>query len=125
MDLSTSIDGDLVAGADTQARVVAWTEVHETLASGRISLFIDRAGDGESGSDAGTEFGAILQLRSINVDGRGLCAGGNVGSGSRGDSVLDVRTRNGICMEGLDVEDNGNDIHVEPKASAQIGSLGA
>ena len=59
----------------------------------------------------------------IYVNGGSLCAGGDVGTGRRGNPVLDVGTRSRIGVEWFDVEDNGNDIHVQPESGTQIGRL--
>lgn len=37
--------------------------------------------------------------------------------------MLDVGTSEGVSVERLDVEDDGNDIKVEPEASAEIRAL--
>lgn len=123
MDLASLVDGDLVAGTDAETGVVVGAIVHETLASGRIGLLIERARDRQLGSDTCVEVVVIQERRSIDVDGGGLCAGRNVRTSGGGDAVLDVGASEGVCVERLDVEDDGNDVKPEPQASAKVGGL--
>lgn len=51
MNFSTSVNSDLVAGTDGEARVVVGTVVHETFACGRVGLLVESARYGELGAD--------------------------------------------------------------------------
>lgn len=37
--------------------------------------------------------------------------------------MLDVGTGEGVSLEGFDVEDDGNDVKIEPEASAKVRCL--
>jgi len=123
VDLSTSIDSDLVAGTNGQTRVVARPEVHKALAGGRVSLFVEGARDGELGVNGRLEASHRTEVGGLDEDGGGLGARGNIGAGGGGDTVLDVGARHRVGVEGLDVEHNGNNVHVKPEPRADIGRL--
>ena len=38
--------------------------------------------------------------------------------------MFDIGASNGVCVERLDVEDDGDDIQLEPQAGAKVGGLG-
>lgn len=128
MNLASSIDGDLVTGANRETRVVVGPVVHKALASSRVSLLIKRAQDGELAGHADLE----------ETRGRLSCAGGlrrsflarselgvdhAVRDGT--DTMLDVGPRKRLGVLGLDVEDNGHNVHLKPETGAQIRRLGS
>ena len=90
MDLSSLVDGNLVAGTDAQTGVVARTVIHETFASGRVGLLIERAGNRQPGGDACLEVVLIQKRGSIDVDSGGVCPRRNIGTSGGRDAVLDV-----------------------------------
>jgi len=59
VNLPSSIDSDLIAGGNCQTRVVSGTVVHETFASGRISLFVDCTLEGDLLSYSGLEIAGV------------------------------------------------------------------
>ena len=123
MDLASLVDGDLVARTDAQTGVVAGTIIHETFASGRVGLLIERAGNRQLLSDTCLDVVLIEERGSIDIDGGGLCSRRNIGTSGGGDTVLDVGASEGVSVERLDVEDDGNDVKLEPQTSAQIRGL--
>jgi hypothetical protein len=48
VDFASGIDGDLIARADRQTRVVVGTEIHETFTSCGIGLLVEGLGDGDA-----------------------------------------------------------------------------
>lgn len=115
VNLASSIDSDLVAGADRQTRIVARTEVHDALACSRVRLFIGVTGDGKLVlRRVRVQSLTSGKLCRIVVNRRGLCARGNVRAGGGRDTVPDVRACYRVGVVWLDVEHNGNDVHVEP-----------
>ena len=123
VDLASRVDGDLIARRDAETRVVVRAEVHDTFAGGRISLLVDCAGNGQLLADACGEIAGILELRGVDIESRRLGTRGDVGACSGRNTVLDVGTSQGIRMEGLDVENDGNNVEVKPEASEEVGSL--
>ena len=123
MDFATSVDCYLIARRDTETRVVTGTKVHDTFACRGIGLFINRAWNRELLANAGRQLCAILELGSINVDGGGLGTRWDIGTSGGGDAVLDVGTSDRVSVERLDVEDDGDNIEVEPKMGAQVRGL--
>jgi hypothetical protein len=49
-----------------------------------------------------------------------FCSRRNIGTSGGGDTVLDVGTGKGIGVDRLDVEDEGNNVKLEPQVSAKI-----
>lgn len=123
VDLATRVDRDLVARADAQARVVPRAKVHDALARGRVRLLVDGARDGELVLRVDRELGAVLQLRGVVVHRGRLAARRHVRARRGRDTVLDVRTRDGVGVVRLDVEHDGHNVHVEPQARAQVRRL--
>ena len=123
MDLASLVDGDLVAGTDAQTGVVVGTIVHETFASSRVSLFIEGAWNRQLGIDTCLEVVLIQERGSINIDGGGLRPRRNIGTGGGRDTVLDVGASKGVGVERLDVEDDGNNVKIEPQPSAKVRGL--
>ena len=107
MDLSSSIDSNLIAGGYRQTRVVSGTVVHETFASRRICLFVGCALEGNLLSYSGLEISGIRFIHEKIV--WGVSAGGDVGTRS-GKAMLYVGAGERISVEGLDVEDDGYDV---------------
>ena len=120
MNLPSSIDSDLVPGGNGQTRVVSRTVVHETFASSRISLFVDCALEGNLLGHSGLEIAGVLFIHEKKI--RGICARMNVGTGGR-KTVLQVGAGNGFGVERFDVEDDGNDVQLEPETGAKVGCL--
>lgn len=123
VDLASGVDGNLIARRDAETRIVVRAEVHDALASGRISLLVDRARNGQLLSDAGCQVAGILELCGVDIESGRLGTRGDVGTGGGRNTVLDVGTSDGIGVERLDVEDDGDDVEIEPETGAQIGSL--
>lgn len=120
MDLPSSIDGDLVTGGNGQTRVVSGTVVHETFASSRISLFIDCALERNLLCDSGLEIAGITGL--VHEKKRRLGARGDIGTGSR-KTVLQVGAGARFSVERLDVEDDGDDVQLQPETGAKVRCL--
>ncbi len=110
MDLAARINHDLIAGSDAQTRVVVGAKVHHTLARGRVRLFIESAGDGETTSNARLNARHRLDVRRVDIHCRGLRARGDIGTCRGRDAVLDVGARDRIRLEWLDVEYDGDNI---------------
>ena len=108
MNLPSSVDGDLVPSGNVQTRVVSGTVVHETFASSRISLFVDRALEGNFLGNSRLEIAGIRRFVYEKKIWR-LCARGEIGTGSR-NTVLQVGTGDGFSVERFDVENDGNDV---------------
>ena len=123
MDLSTSIDSDLIPSTDGQTGVITRTEVHQAFASSGVGLLVESAGNGEAASDVGLQASRGREVRSLNKDSGRLSAGWDVGAGGRRDAMLDVRTGDRVGVEWLDVEHDGDDVHVKPKPGADVGGL--
>jgi hypothetical protein len=115
MDLSSRVNKDLVSRANLKARTVG-AKVHQALASCRVGLFIHGARQSSSGDlkALGARDSAAWGILRIDNESWGL--------GAR-DAVLNVRASDAICVVGLDVEDDRDDVHVEPKLGAEIGRL--
>ena len=110
MNFPSSVDSDLVPGGNVQTRVVSRTVVHETFPSSRIGLFVDRALEGDLLGNSRLEISGIRRL--IHKEKIwGLCAGGEVGTGSR-NTVLQVGTGDGLGVERLDVENDWNNVRL-------------
>ena len=109
MDLPPGIDSDLVPGGDVQTRVVSRTVVHETFASSRISLFVDRALEGDFLGDSRLEIAGIRFVYEKKI--RRLGTGGDIGTAGR-NTVFQVRTGDGLGVERLDVENDRNDVQL-------------
>ena len=120
MDLPSSIDSNLVPGGDGQTRVVSGPVVHETFASSRVSLFIDCALEGNLLGDSGSEIAGIAGF--VHEKKRRLGPRGYIGTGGR-NTVLQVGTGDRFGVEGFDVEDDGNDVQLEPEARAKVRCL--
>ena len=120
MDFSSSIDSNLVAGGYRQTRVVSGAVVHKTFTSRRVGLFVDRALERNFLSYSGLEISGIRFIYEKNV--WRLGARGNIGTGSR-KAMLNVGTGEGFGVERLDVEDDGYDVQLQPKAGAKVGCL--
>ena len=120
MDLSSSIDSNLVAGGYRQTGVVSGAIVHETFASGGIGLFVDCTLERNLLSYSGLEISGIRFIHEKNV--RRVGARGDIGTGSR-NSMLYVGAGERFGVEWLDVEDDGYDVQLQPKAGAKIGCL--
>lgn len=118
MNFSGSVNGDLVAGANAETRVVSGAKVHDTFTRGRVGLLVQRAVDGEPIGDARWECAARTDVGGLDIHGGGLRAGGHIRSCGGGDAVLDVGAGDRVGVEGLDVEDDRDDVHVEPEARA-------
>lgn len=128
VDLASSVNSDLVAGANAQTRAVVRAKVHETFASRRISLLINGTWDGKLGREAlrcreKVRIGDTAEDRLVDVDGRGLSSRGNVRTSRGRDTVLDVGPRNGVGVVRLDVEHDGDDVKLEPEPGAEVGCL--
>ena len=126
VDLSARIDCDLVARPNRQARVVARTEVHDALARRRISLLIDRARDGQFVLGRSSRQVRLTggELGRVDIDSWRLRTRRHIGASGGRDTVLDVRAGYGIGVERLDIENDGNDVEIEPEAGAQVRGLG-
>ena len=120
MDLSSGINCNLVAGGDSQTRIVSRTVVHETFAGSRISLFVDCTLEGNLLGYSGLEVSCIWFIHKKNV--RRLRAGGDIGTGGR-KTVFYVGASERFGVERLNVEDNGNDVQLQPEASTKVGCL--
>jgi hypothetical protein len=107
VDLSSSIDSNLVAGGYRQTGVVSGAVVHETFASGGIGLFVDCALERNLLSYSGLEISGIRFIYEKNV--RRLSPGGDIGTCSR-KAMLYVGAGERFCVECLDVEDDGYDV---------------
>lgn len=57
MDLASGINGDLVPGANTKARVVSGTKVHDAFPCRGVGLLIEGAKDRETTRDTDLEMG--------------------------------------------------------------------
>jgi hypothetical protein len=123
VDLASSVDGDLIPWADTETRVVARTEVHDALASSRVGLFVKSAGDGKFASNIGSQTGDVLQVLRVHQHSGRLSARRNVRASGRRDPVLDVGSGRRIGVEGLDIEGDGDNVHVQPKPRAKVWRL--
>ena len=121
MNLPTSIDSDLVPGGNGQARVVSRAVVHETFTGSRICLLIDRALEGNFLGHSGLEIAGVLRFVH-EKEIRGFGARSDIGTGSR-KTVLQVGTSERFRVERLDVEDDGDDVQLEPETGAKIGCL--
>ena len=93
MDLAARVNHDLIAGSSGQTRIVVGAKVHHTLARGRVRLFIESAGNGETTGNATLDARDRLDVRRVDIHGRGLCAGGNIGTCRGRDAVFDVGAR--------------------------------
>lgn len=120
MDLSSSVDRNLVAGGDRQTRVVSGAVVHETFASRRIGLFVRRALERDLLSHSGLEISGIRFIHKKDV--WRISAGGNIGTTSR-KTMFYVRSGERFGVERLDVEDDRHDVQVQPKAGTKVGCL--
>lgn len=121
MDLSSSVDGDLIPGTDAETRVVTRAEVHDTLASSRVGLFVKGAGDRKFAPNIGSQTSDGLQVLRVDQDSGSFSARGNVGAGGGRDPVLDVGAGSGIGVEGLDVEGDRDNVHVKPEPRTKVG----
>lgn len=120
MNLPTGIDSDLVPGGNGQARVVSRAVVHETFAGSRIGLLIDCALEGNLLGHSGLEITGVRFVHEKEI--RGFGARSDIGTGSR-KTVLQVGTSERFCVERLDVEDDGDDVQLEPETGAKVGCL--
>ena len=120
MNLPSSIDSDLIAGGNGQTRVVSRTVVHETFASGRISLFVDCALEGDLLGYSGLEIARVWFVHEKKI--RGVGTRSDVGTGSR-KTVFQVGTGDRVGMERLDVEGDWNDVQLEPETGAKVRCL--
>lgn len=59
----------------------------------------------------------------VDIDGGRLGSRRDVRTSCGGDTMLDIGTGDGVSVERLDIEDDGNDVKVEPEPRAQVGSL--
>ena len=114
VNLASGVDGDLIARRDAETRIVVRAEVHDAFACGRISLFVNRARNGELLADPSCQIAGILELRGVDIERGRLGTRGDVGAGGGRNTVLDVGTRDRIGVERLDVEDDGDDVELEP-----------
>ena len=120
MNFPSSIDSDLVPSGNGQTRVVSRTVVHETLSSSRIGLFVYCALERNLLGYSGLEVAGIRLIHEKKV--WGLCARSDIGTGSR-KAVLQVGTGKRFSVERLDVEDDGNNVHLEPETGAKVRCL--
>lgn len=120
MNFPSSIDSNLVPGGNGQTRVVSRTVVHETFTSGRIGLFVDCALEGDLLGYSGLEVASVRLIHEKKI--WGLCARSDIGTGSR-NAVLQVGTSKRFGVERLDVEDDGNDVQLEPETGAKVRCL--
>ena len=91
-------------------------------------MFIKSARDGETFGHAHLEEIVIVVIGSFDVTGvdryqGGFCSGCDGRSSFRGDAMLDIRASDGLGVEWLDVEDDGDDVHVKPETGTNIGGL--
>lgn len=93
MDLAACVNHDLIAGSNGQARIVVGAKVHHTLARGRVRLFVEGAEKGETTGNAGLDARHRLDVRRVDIHGRSLCAGGNIGTCRGRDAVFNVGAR--------------------------------
>ena len=119
MDLPSSIYSDLVPSGNGQTGVVTRAVVHETFASSRISLFVDCALERNLLGDSGLE---ISGIGFVNEKKWRLCARGDIGTSSR-KTVLQVGAGDRFGVESLDVEDDGNDVQLQPETGAKVRCL--
>jgi len=120
VNLSSSIDSDLIPGGNVQTRVVSRTVVHETFAGSRISLFVNCALEGNFLGYSGLEIAGVRSVHKKKF--WGSCARSDNGTGSR-KTMLQVWTGKRFSVEWLDVEDDGNDVQLEPKTGAKVRCL--
>ena len=120
MNLPSSIDSDLIPGGNGQARVVSRTVVHETFSSSRISLFVDCALEGNLLGYSRLEIAGVRLVHKKKI--WGVCARSDIGTGSR-KTVLQVGTGTRFGMERLDVEDDGDNVQLEPETGAKVRCL--
>lgn len=128
MDFSSGVNSNLVARANAQTWAIVGTKIHETFAGRRISLFIDGPGDGKLGGDTLWHrekvcIGNVAEDGLVDIDGRGLGSGWNVGASRGRDAVLNVGPCNGVGMVRLDVEDDRDNIELKPEPSTKVGCL--
>jgi len=120
VDLSSSIDSDLIPGSDGQTRVVSRTIVHETFSSSGISLFVDCALERNLLGDSGLEVAGIRFVHEKKI--WRVSTRGDVGTSSR-NTVLHVGTGARFGVEGFDIEDDWNDVQFQPETGAKVGCL--
>lgn len=120
MDLSSSIDSNLVAGGYRKTRVVSRAVVHETFASSRIGLFVDRALERNLLGYSGLEISSIGFIHEKDV--RGLSTRCDIGTGRR-NAMFYVGAGERFGVERFDVEDDRYDVQLQPKASTKVGCL--
>lgn len=93
MDLAARVDHDLITGPNGQTRIVVGAKVHHTLTRGRVRLFVKSARNGETTGNASLDARDVLDVRRVNIHGRSLCAGGNIGTCRGRDAVFNVGAR--------------------------------
>ena len=59
----------------------------------------------------------------VDEDRRGFGTRRDIGPCGGRDAMLDAWTNDGIGVERLDVEDDGDDVEIEPETSAQVRGL--
>lgn len=120
MNLPSSIDSDLVPGGNGQTRVVSRTVVHETFSSSRIGLFIDCALERNLLGYSGLEIAGVRFVHEKKI--WGISARSDIGTAG-GKTVFQVGTCERFGVERLDIEDDGNDVQLEPETSAKVRCL--
>lgn len=128
VDFASGVNGNLVARANAQSRIVVRTKVHETFAGRRISLFIDCAGDWKLRRESlrhreKVGIGDVAENGVVDIDSRCLCSRGDIGAGGGRDSVLDVRPRHRVSVVRLDVEHDGHNIQLKPEPGTKVRRL--
>ena len=123
MDLATCINQNLVTRTDAETGIVAGSEMHETFARSRVGLLIESAGNRKATANVRLQAGHGFQVGRLDVDSGSFSSRGNVGTGGGRDAVLDIRPGDGVGVERLDIEDERDDVHVQPETRAEIWAL--
>lgn len=120
MNLPSGVDSDLVPGGNSETRVVPGAVVHETFAGSRIGLLVDCALQGDLLGHSGLEIPSVGFVNEEEI--RGFGARSDVGTGSR-KTVLQIGASDRFRVKRLDVEDDGDDVQLEPETGAKVGCL--
>ena len=125
MNLPSSIDTNLVAGADGQAWIIARTIIQDSLARSGVRLLVDCTTDRKFlvNTTRGKQSLSLSKDGVIDIDGRGFSTRGRKRTRGRPDTVLDSSASGRVRMIRFDIEHDGDDIELQPQASTEIRGL--